>query len=301
MADEGVIFRPNSEVGTKIAVKSLQRDNDAVLLCTGATNPRGLPVPGHKLLNIHQAMDFLTKNTQALLEAKDGQFELWNGDMITAKDKDVVVIGGGDTGTDCIATSLRHGCKSLVNFELMPEPPDGRDGTNPWPEWPRIYRVDYGHSEAKLKYGRDPREYCVMTKAFIDDGHGKVKAVKTVQVEWTSEQPQDQGLKPKWKLKEVKGSEKLWPADLVVLSLGFLGPEQGVVKQMGLQTDKRSNIQANYAEHATSQPGIFAAGDCRRGQSLVVWAINEGRLAADCVHDYLGSKGTSVGQVDARL
>ena len=296
MAAEGIIFKTKSNVGTDISIKSLQRDNDSLLLTTGATKPRGLDISGSDLKGIHQAMEFLTKNTQALLDSKDGQFELWSGELISAKGKDVVVIGGGDTGTDCIATSLRHGCKSMINFELLPEPPVDRDddGSNAWPEWPRIYRVDYGHSEGKLRFGRDPREYCVMSKEFIGDSKGNVTAVKTVQVEWTKEQPEDKGLKPKWKLKEIKGSEKIWPADLVILSLGFLGPEQGIVKQANLATDKRSNIQANYGEFETSQAGVFAAGDCRRGQSLVVWAINEGRLAADCVNSYLGKKTASL-------
>jgi len=295
LASEGITFKPNSNVGgpagapTSISIKDLKRGSDALLLTVGATVPRSLDVPGHQLKNIHQAMEFLTKNTKAVL-AKEHKLQLRDGTFIDAAGKNVVVIGGGDTGTDCIGTSLRHGCKSLVNFELLPLPPVDRDSTNPWPEWPRIFRTDYGHSEAKHTFGKDPREYCVMTKEFIGDGNGNVSAVKTVQVEWVSEQPEDLGMKPKWKMKEVKGSEKVWPADIVVLSLGFLGPEQGIAKQLGLATDQRSNIQADYGVHQASQPGIFAAGDCRRGQSLVVWAINEGRLAADCVHEYLGTK-----------
>jgi len=289
MAAEGIIFRPSSNIGADISVKSLRRENHSVLLATGATKARPLEVKGHQLAGVHQAMEFLTKNTQTLLtdQAKLAQ---WDGSYITAKGKDVVVIGGGDTGTDCIATSIRHGCKSVINFELLPEPPANRDDTNPWPEWPRIFRVDYGHKEAHNIYGRDPREYCVMTKEFIGNAEGVVTAVKTVQVQWTTEQPEDLGLKPKWKLKEVKGSEKVWPADLVILSLGFLGPDQGIVKQLQLATDKRSNIEASYGEFQTNQQGVFAAGDCRRGQSLVVWAINEGRLAADCIHNYLGTQ-----------
>jgi NAD(P)H-dependent glutamate synthase small subunit len=289
MADEGIVFKTNANVGVDVSVKALRRDHHALLLTTGATLPRSLEIPGHDLKGVHQAMEFLTKNTQVLLKS-NGAFKLQDGSLISAADKHVVVIGGGDTGTDCIATSLRHGCKSLVNFELLPEPPAERDESNPWPEWPRIFRVDYGHSEGKERFGKDPREYCVMSKEFISDDKGNVCAVKTVQVQWTSEQPEDLGLKPKWKLKEIKGSEKVWPADLVVLSLGFLGPEQGVTKQLSLTTDKRSNIQASYGEFNTNQAGVFAAGDCRRGQSLVVWAINEGRLAADCVHNYLGTQ-----------
>jgi len=289
MADEGVVFKPNSNVGVDISIKDLRREHDSVLLALGATRARSLEITGYGLKGIHQAMDFLTKNTKSLLATDDvNTLLLPEGSNTSAAGKDVVIIGGGDTGTDCIATSLRHGCKSIINFELLPQPPNDRDDTNPWPEWPRIYRVDYGHSEGKERFGRDPREYCVMSKEFLGDADGNVRAVKTVQVEWTAEQPEDLGLKPKWKLKEVKGSEKIWPADLVILSLGFLGPEQSIVKQLNLSTDNRSNIQAAYGEFHTSQAGVFAAGDCRRGQSLVVWAINEGRLAADCVHDYLG-------------
>jgi glutamate synthase (NADPH/NADH) len=292
MAAEGVVFKPNTEVGKSISTRDLRRDHDSLVLTTGATKPRGLDIAGHDLKGIHQAMEFLTKNTKALLETNDGKLKLWDGSYITAEDKHVVVIGGGDTGTDCIGTSLRHGAngpKSLVNFELLPQPPEERDVSNPWPEWPRIYRVDYGHSEGKQVFGKDPREYCLMTKCFMGDDNGNVCAVKTVEVEWTQEQAPDLGIKPKWKMKEVKGSEKVWPADLVILSLGFLGPEQTITKQLKLATDQRSNIEANYGDFQTSEPGVFAAGDCRRGQSLVVWAINEGRLAADCVHQYLST------------
>jgi len=301
MAQEGVVFKPNSNIGVDISVKDLRRENDSVLLALGATRARSLEITGHNLKGIHQAMEFLTKNTKSLLATNGNELQLPEGSNISAAGKNVVVIGGGDTGTDCIATSLRHGCKSIINFELLPQPPNDRDDSNPWPEWPRIYRVDYGHSEGKEQFGRDPREYCVMSKEFFGDAEGNVSAVKTVQVEWTAEQPEDLGLKPKWKLKEVKGSEKMWPADLVILSLGFLGPDQGIVKQLALSTDARSNIQASYGEFHTSQPGVFAAGDCRRGQSLVVWAINEGRLAADCIHDYLGRAHANTEITAARL
>jgi len=302
LAAEGITFKPNSNVGSGVSVKRLRQDNDALLLCTGATKARSLPVPGGDLKGIHQAMEFLTLNTKALMESDQdcSSLKLWDGSYLTAKDKHVVVIGGGDTGTDCIGTSLRHGCKSIINFELLPEPPVDREPSNPWPEWPRIFRVDYGHGEAKMVFGRDPREYCVMTKEFVSDDKGHVCGVKTVQVEWISEQPEDLGLKPKFKLKEIKGTEKVWPADLVVLSLGFLGPEQGINKSLNLGVDQRSNIQAPYGNFQTTQEGIFAAGDCRRGQSLVVWAINEGRLAADCVHEYLGTMGASA-TVDSKL
>jgi len=293
LAAEGITFKPSSNVGVDISVKGLRRDNHSVLLCLGATKPRSLEIPGHKLKGIHQAMEFLTENTKALLESPDHSnlgLKQWDGSYLTAAGKNVIIIGGGDTGTDCIGTSLRHGCKSMINFELLPQPPEDRSSSNPWPEWPRIYRVDYGHSESNKRFGRDPREYCVMSKEFLGNDEGQVVAVKTVQVQWVEEQPEDLGMKPKFKLKEIKGSEKIWPADIVILSLGFLGPEQGIAKALQLTTDKRSNIEAMYGDFKTSQQGVFAAGDCRRGQSLVVWAINEGRLAADCVNNYLGTQ-----------
>jgi NADPH-dependent glutamate synthase beta subunit-like oxidoreductase len=220
-------------------------------------------------------MDFLTRNTKSLLDA-----HLENGHYITAKDKDVVVIGGGDTGADCIGTSLRHGCRSLVNFELLSQPPGERAPDNPWPEWPRILRADYAHGEAKARFGHDPRVYCIMSKEFLDDGRGHLAGVKTVQVEWVKENG-------KWAMKEKPGSEKVWKTQLVLLAMGFLGPEQTVGKMLGLECDERSNFKAQHGRFATSLDGVFAAGDCRRGQSLVVWAINEGRGAARAIDQYL--------------
>jgi glutamate synthase (NADPH/NADH) small chain len=193
----------------------------------------------------------------------------------------VIVIGGGDTGNDCLGTSIRHGCRSLTNFELLPQPPDERAPDNPWPEWPRIFRVDYGHEEAAARFGHDPREYCVLTKAFVGDEQGRVKAARTVRVDWTKDET------GKWQMAEVPGSEQEFPADLVLLAMGFLGPEDTVIPQLGLETDARSNFKAEYGHYATNVEGVFAAGDCRRGQSLVVWAIAEGRGAARAVDTYL--------------
>jgi NAD(P)H-dependent glutamate synthase small subunit len=240
-----------------------------MVLCTGATKPRDLPVPGRNLKGVHFAMEFLTANTKSFLDSghKDGKY-------ISAKDKHVIVIGGGDTGTDCIGTSMRHGCKSLVNFELLPKPPEARAGDNPWPQWPRILRTDYGHEEARAIFGEDPRTYAILTKEFIDDGAGNVKAVKTVRVEWAKD------ASGRFTMKEIAGSEHVFPADLVCLAMGFLGPEDALVKALGLEVDPRSNYKADYGKYKTSIEGVFAAGDCRRGQSLVVWAINEGRGAA---------------------
>ncbi len=254
----------------------LTQQFDAVLWATGATKPRDLPIPGRELKGIHFAMDFLTRNTKSLLDSK-----LQDDRYISAKGKNVIVIGGGDTGTDCIGTSLRHGCKTLVNFELLPEPPLERALDNPWPQWPKIFRVDYGHQEATERNGKDPREYCILSKEFISDGKGNLTGIKTVNVEWTKD---DSG---RFQMHEIEGSEKEWKADLITLALGFLGPEQTAIDMMGLEHDQRSNIKAAYGEFTTNIEGVFAAGDCRRGQSLVVWAINEGRNAAKAIDKYL--------------
>ena len=280
LAAEGVEFHTGIDVGKTISGKQLQSDFDALLLCCGATKPRDLPLPGRQLSGVHFAMEFLTANTKRLLgDPIDGRF-------ISAAGRDVVVIGGGDTGTDCIATSLRHECRSLVNLELMSRPPDERAPDNPWPQWPKIFRVDYGHEEAACRFGADPRTYSVLSKEFIDDGHGRVAGVKIVDLNW---QTNPQG---KLEMIEIPGSERILPAQLVLLAMGFLGPESYLAEQLGLEADPRSNFKAEHGRFATNIPGLFAAGDCRRGQSLVVWAINEGRGAARAVDQYL--MGTSV-------
>ena len=268
MEQEGVRFVVNTHVGKDVDVHELMHEFDAMVLACGATKPRDLRVPGRDLEGIHFAVPFLHGNTKSLLDSnlRDGQY-------LSARDKDVIVIGGGDTGTDCIGTSLRHGCRSLVNFELMPQPPGTRAADNPWPQWPRIYRTDYGHEEAAAVFGHDPRNYRLLTREFLGDEHGRVKAVKSIEVQWS-------GSNGKLSMTEIPGTEKIWPANLVLLAMGFLGPEDAIVKQLGLETDARTNFKADYGKYATSVEGVFAAGDCRRGQSLVVWAINEGRGAA---------------------
>jgi len=276
LRDEGIEFVTNADVGVNVDVKQLMQDNDAMLLATGATTPRDLPVDGRDLHGVHYAMEFLTANTQSLLDSN-----LEDGNYISAKDKHVVVIGGGDTGTDCIGTSLRHGCKSVVNFELMPRPPEQRAEDNPWPAWPHIYRVDYGHEEAIVKQGKDPRTYCVLSKGFTGQD-GKVSSVTTTEVKWERDSETSQ-----WKMEEVPGTEKQWPADLVLLAMGFLGPEHYISDALGVEYDERSNYKADYGQYATSTEGVYAAGDCRRGQSLVVWGINEGREAAREIDSYL--------------
>ncbi|MCA9533426.1 MAG: glutamate synthase subunit beta [Myxococcales bacterium] len=275
---EGVKFVCNAHVGVDPAfsIEQIREDNDAVIFATGATKARDLPIPGRDLAGIHLAMDFLRPNTKSLLDS-----ELADGNYISAKGKKVVVVGGGDTGTDCIGTSIRHGCTQMVNFELLPKPPAERADDNPWPEWPRIFRVDYGHSEANAKFGSDPREFQVLSKRFVDDGKGNVAGIETVRVEWTKD---DKG---GWRMTEVPGSEQVFEADLVFLAMGFVGPEHAAVKPLEVELDPRSNYKAEYGKFATNVEGVFAAGDCRRGQSLIVWGIAEGRGVASAVDAYL--------------
>jgi glutamate synthase (NADPH/NADH) small chain len=268
LRDEGVEFVTNANVadGTNGSINStkLAQENDAILLATGATVPRDLPIPGRDLKGVHFAMEFLTANTKSLLNSN-----LTDGACISAKDKHVIVIGGGDTGTDCIGTSLRHDCRSLVNFELFPQPPVDRAADNPWPTWPRIYRTDYGHQEAAEKFGDDPRVFAISSTEFVGDDDGNLTAVRTVDVRLTG-----------GKFENIPGTEREWPADLVFLSMGFLGPEHLVSDNLNVEYDERSNYRAGYGSYTTNVDKVFAAGDCRRGQSLVVSAINEGREAA---------------------
>lgn len=278
LEQEGVQFVCNTEVGKDLPAETLLKEFDAVVLCIGATKPRDLPIEGRNLKGIHFAMDFLTANTKAIL---DGQP---NGDFISATGKDVVIIGGGDTGTDCVGTSIRHGCNSLAQLEILPQPPQERAADNPWPEWPKIYRMDYGQEEAAAQFGDDPRAYLTTATQFEGDENGHVKAVHTVQVQWEKNE------KGQFTFQPVPGTEQVRPAQLVLLAMGFLGPEQPLIDALGLDRDGRSNVKADYGKYATRIPGVFAAGDCRRGQSLVVWAFNEGRGAArECDLYLMGS------------
>lgn len=275
LAAEGITFVTSADVGRNVDARELLDKNDAVLLATGATKPRDLEIPGRDLKGIHFAMQFLSMNTKSLLDCAHS-----NGQFISATGKRVVVIGGGDTGTDCIATCMRHGCARLVNFELLDRPPDERAEDNPWPQWPRVFRVDYGHEEVIAKFGADPREYCVLSKEFIDDGQGNVCGIKAINVKWIK-------VDGRTRMEEIAGSEHVVPADIVLLAMGFLGPEHYLAQAMGVAIDPRSNYQAQHGKFATNLPGVFAAGDCRRGQSLVVWAINEGRGAARAIDLFL--------------
>jgi glutamate synthase (NADPH/NADH) small chain len=278
MEEEGIKFICNAIVGENVEPQLFLNEFDATVLCTGATQPRNLPVEGRELGGIHFAMEYLTANTKAVLSGNAAQSPIY------ADGKDVVVIGGGDTGTDCVGTALRHGCKSLVQIEILPKPPMERAGDNPWPEWPKVYKMDYGQEEAAARFGSDPRVYMTTVKKFTGDAQGRVKDLTTVEIKW---EKNEQG---QFVPKELPGTEKVRPAQLVLLAMGFLGPEQALLKEMGVACDARSNVKADYEKYSTSIPGVFAAGDCRRGQSLVVWAINEGRGAArECDRYLMGS------------
>lgn len=276
LAAEGITFVTRTEIGRDITASQLKEDNDAVVLCSGSTQARDLPLEGRELRGIHQAMEFLTLSTKSLLDS-----DLADGEYLSAAGKDVVVIGGGDTGTDCVATSIRHGCRSVIQLEIMPQSPLTRQSNNPWPEWPKVLKVDYGQQEAAALYKEDPRRYLVSTKRFVGDDGGHVQELHTVRIEWTRN---EQG---RMVPVEVPGSEEVIKAQLVLLALGFTGPEETVLNELGIERDERSNAKAEFGAQATNVEGVFAAGDIRRGQSLVVWAINEGRQAAREVDRFL--------------
>ena len=289
LAEEGIKFVTNTEVGQNYPAEKLLKEFDAVLLCCGATKPRDLPIEGRNLKGIHFAMEFLEANTKALLDSQVNAEFPPNGAAhpprfvaeIFAEGKAVVVIGGGDTGTDCVGTAMRHRCANIAQLEILPKPPLERAADNPWPEWPKVYRLDYGQEEAKAAFGSDPRQFLVTAKKFVGDKLNCVKEILTVGIEW---QKNDRG---QFVPKEVPGTEKTIPADLVLLAMGFLGPEDTLLNALGIERDGRSNVKAEYGTFATNIKGVFSAGDMRRGQSLVVWAINEGRGAARAVDAYL--------------
>jgi len=268
---EGIEFITDTDIGQDITTTELQAQFDAIVFTTGATKARELPAENRDAKGIYPAMDYLTANTKSLLD--NGHVDR---NEFSATGRDVIVIGGGDTGTDCIGTAIRQGAKSLVNFELMSQPPVDRSENNPWPQWPTIFRVDYGHEEAASVFGQDPRHYQLLTKAFMKDDNGNVSGLKTINVEFED-----------GKLNEIAGTEKTWDAQLVLLSMGFVSPEHYLSEDAKIDLDERGNYKAEYGEYSTSKLGIFTAGDCRRGQSLVVWAINEGRGVAKSVNTYL--------------
>ena len=276
MAAEGIQFINGVNVGVDYGADRITDEFDAIVLCVGATKPRDLALEGRSLRGVHFAMEFLHANTKSILDSRheDGRY-------VSAKDKDVIVIGGGDTGTDCVGTALRQGCRSLIQFEILPQPPEQRASDNPWPEWPKVFRVDYGHEEAAARFGHDPRAYSIMTKRFIGAEDGSVRAVETVEVDLTANNSRT------GTPHEISGSRREWPAQMVLLALGFVGPEtDGLLSDLGVRIDLRGNVAIDEDE-MTSVTKVFAAGDMTRGQSLVVWAIADGRRAARGVDKYL--------------
>ena len=265
---EGITFKCEVEVGKTISAEEIEKEFDAVVLCTGASIKRELPIPGADLNGVTQAMDFLPHNNKAV----DGQHK--RDQKYLAKDRNVIVIGGGDTGSDCIGTSNRQGAKSVTNFEIMPKPADGRTEDNPWPFWPFKLKTSSSHEEGSH------REWSILTKKFVGDGKGNLKGLITVEVAWKK----IPGQRPQ--LVEIEGSEKEWPCELALLALGFTGPEKTLPEQFGLTFDPRGNVKGE-KQYQTNKPNIFAAGDARRGQSLIVWAISEGREAAHQIDTYL--------------
>ena len=274
LSREGIEFCTNIEIGRDYSSIKLKEDFDVVVLCGGASKPRDLSIPGRHLDGIHFAMDFLRANTQRVVGGTETNY-------ISAEGKDVIVIGGGDTGTDCIATSLRQGCRSLIQFEILPQPHDARTNDNPWPQWPRVHRVDYGHEETIAAHGSDPRQYCLKSTEFIGNASGAVEAIRSVDVGW--EKPSS-GTPI---LVDHPNTERIWRAQLVLLAMGFDGAApEGPVSELGLALTPRQTIAVDN-DKMTNVPGVFAAGDIERGQSLVVWAIADGRRAASHVNRYL--------------
>ncbi len=269
LVEEGILFETNAHVGMNISVERLKSDYDAIVLCGGATVKRSIPIKGAHLKGVVQAMDFLKQNNQRVDGINDFEEELF------AKNKNIIVIGGGDTGSDCIGTSNRHGAKSVINFEILSKPSEGRPANQPWPYWPMKLRTSSSHKEGVERF------FGISTKEFLGDKDGNLKVLKTVEVEWIFKE----GQRPE--LKEIAGTEKKWDCDLVLLALGFTGSEKTLAEQFSLEMDFRTNIQASTKDYMTNVPGIFTAGDMRRGQSLIVWAISEGRQAAHHVDAYL--------------
>lgn len=278
LKEEGIEFKTNTEIGKDYSAEKLVGEFDATVFCCGATLPRDLKIEGRDLNGIYFAVDFLSRNTKSLL---DSNFE--DGNYISAKDKDVVIIGGGDTGTDCVGTAIRHGCRSVTQLEIMPELTVERRDENPWPQWPRIKKVDYGQEESVYLFGRDPRTYLTTASKLVGDAYGNICEVHTSKVQWVNENGRMTPVK-------IKGTEKVLPCQLLLIAMGFAGPEQHIIKEIGLKTDARTNVLTPQGGYSTNLNGIFSAGDMRRGQSLVVWAIHEGREAAAECDRYLKNK-----------
>lgn len=273
MKEEGIEFITNADVGAGTKANKILKDYDRVILACGASNPRDIKVKGRELKGIHFAVDFLKSTTKSLLDSN-----LSDGTYISARDKRVLVIGGGDTGNDCVGTSIRHGAKSVLQLEMMPKPPQKRDELNPWPEWPKVLKTDYGQEEAIAVFGEDPRVYQTTVKEFIGDKEGKICKAKIVKLE--SKKDEATGLMT---MAEVEGSEYTIDVDLVLIAAGFLGSQEYVTKAFGVSVNERSNVKTEAGKYKTNVLNVFTAGDMHRGQSLVVWAIKEGREAAKAV------------------
>jgi len=277
MQAEGVEFKCGINIGQDVSAEYLKENYDAVVLCCGAANPRDITAEGRDATGIYFAVDFLKSTTKALLNSN-----MSDGDYISAKYKHVIVIGGGDTGNDCVGTAIRHGCKSVTQLEMMPAPPEKRAQNNPWPEWPKVLKTDYGQQEAIAVFGHDPRVYCTTVKRFIKNSSGALCAVDTVKLE--SKPDPETG---RMKMVPIEGSEQTIPADLVLIAAGFLGSQKYVTDAFGVDVNLRTNVATAEGTHQTSVIGVFAAGDMRRGQSLVVWGLREGRDVAYEVDEYL--------------
>jgi glutamate synthase (NADPH/NADH) small chain len=276
MTAEGVRFVTGVEVGKDIKAEELRVKADAVVIASGSTKPRDLPIEGRQFSGINFAVEFLSANTKSLLDTKHA-----DGKFISAQGRDVVIIGGGDTGTDCVGTSIRQGAASVTQLEIMPRPPVERAPNNPWPRWPKVLKTDYGQEEVQALFGKDPRLFLVTAKKFLGGKAGHVSGIVIVDVEWKKDG------NGRFGPQEVAGSERILPASLVLIAMGFLGPEEALLADFGVERDERGNAKAQHGSFATNAPGLFAAGDARRGQSLVVWAIAEGRAAAREVDRFL--------------
>ena len=277
MKEEGVTFVTGTDIGKDIKASKLLHDFDRVVLACGASNPRDINAPGRDAEGIYFALDFLKANTRSLL---DSNFE--DKKYVETKGKNVVIIGGGDTGNDCVGTSIRHGAKSVTQIEMMPKAPDKRAENNPWPEWPKICKTDYGQEEAIAVYGHDPRIYESTVKEFIKDKNGNLKAVKIVKLSWEKDPATG-----RMKMQEIAGSEQILDAEIVLIAAGFLGSQKYITDAFGVELNERTNVKTAPGKYQTSVENVFVTGDMHRGQSLVVWAIREGREAAHAVDESL--------------
>ncbi len=277
MEEEGVIFLTGTDVGKDVKAEALLKEYHKVVLACGASNPRDIQAAGRDAKGIYFAVDFLKANTKSLLDSR-----LEDGKYVNARDKNVVIIGGGDTGNDCVGTVIRHGCKSVTQIEIMPKAPDTRAENNPWPEWPKVCKTDYGQEEAIAVFGHDPRIYESTVKEFVKDKNGSLKAVKTVKLAWEKEEATGRMVR-----KEVEGSEQTLPAEIVLIAAGFLGTQKYVSDAFKVELDGRTNVKTAAGAYETTAKNVFVAGDMHRGQSLVVWAIREGREAARAVDESL--------------